>query len=84
MAEEVEGSSPRKEPKSAEYREDEANKGEKAKAETWFDVVKDLKTKYELETAKSDESENRSEAADSVHMFDSEMPNQRKAMRRKG
>ena len=31
LAEEVEGSSPRKEPKSAEYREDEANKGEKAK-----------------------------------------------------
>ena len=49
---------------------DEANKGEK--------------TKDELETTSSDESEKRSEEVDSVQMFDSEMPNQLKAKRKKG
>ena len=53
----------------AKHGGDEANKGEKAKTETWSDVVKGLKTKDELETANSDESGNRSEAADSVRMF---------------
>ena len=42
-------------------------------------VVKGLQTKDDLETANSDESENRSEEADSVQMFDSETLNQLKA-----
>ena len=58
--------------------------GEKAKTETWSDVVKGLKTKDELETTNSDVNGNRSAAADSVQMFDSETLNQLKAMRRKG
>ena len=49
-SEEAEGSSQKKEPKSAKYGGDEANKGEKAKTETWSDVVKGLKTEDELET----------------------------------
>ena len=71
-AEEVEGSSRRKEPKSAEHWGDEANKGENAKIEE------------ELETANSDKSEDESNTANSVRMFDSETPNQLKAKRKKG
>ena len=37
----------------------------------------------ELETANSDESENRSEAVESVRMFDSDMPDQPRAKRRR-
>ena len=55
-----------------------------AKTETWSDVVKGLKTKDELETTNLDESENRSEEADSVQMFDLETPNQLKAKWKKG
>ena len=55
-----------------------------AKTETWSDVVKALKTKDELQTTNLDESENRSEEADSVQMFDLETPNQLKAKWRKG
>ena len=78
-----EGSSRQKEPKPAKHRGDESNKGEKAKTEIWSDVVKGMKTKYELETANSDESRNRSEAADSVCMLGSKMSNQLKAKRKK-
>ena len=63
---------------------DDANKGKKANTKTWFDVVKGLKTEDELEKANSDESGNKSETTDSVRMFDSEMPNERKAKWRKG
>ena len=79
-----EGNSRKKEPNPTKHGGDEANKGEKALTETWFDVVKGLKTKDELETTHSDESRNRSEAADLVRMFDSETPNQLKAKRKKG
>ena len=60
------------------------NKGEKAKTETWSDLVKGLKTKDELKIANSNERENQSEKADSVWRFDSEMPNQLKAKPKKG
>ena len=63
------GSSQKKEPKLGKHGEDEANKGEK--------------TKDELETANSDQGENRSEGADSVRMFGSKMSNQLKAKRKK-
>ena len=53
--------------------------GEKAKTETWSDVVKGLKTKDELETTNSDESENRSEETESVRMFDSDTLTQPRA-----
>ena len=66
------GSNRKREPKPSKHGGDEGNKREKAK-------IKD-----ELETPYSDESGNRSEAADSVRMFDSETPNQLKAMRREG
>ena len=55
------GSSQKKEPKPAKYGGDETIKGEK--------------TKDEFETANSEESENRSEEAESVQMFDSDTPN---------
>ena len=71
-AEEAEGSSRRKEPKSSDYRGDEANKDEKAK-------IKD-----ELETANSDKSRDESETVDLVQMFDSETSNQLKSKRMKG
>ena len=61
-----EGSNRMKELKPAKHGGDEANKDEKAKIETWFDVVKGLKTKDELETTNLDESGHRSEAADLV------------------
>ena len=79
-----EGSSRKKEPESAKHGRDEANKGEKAKTETWSDVVKGLKTKDELETANSVDSGNRSEEDDSVRMFDSKTPNQLKVKQKKG
>ena len=69
------GSNRKKEQKLVEHGEDEANKGEKAITKTWSDMVKGLKTEDELETANSDETKNRSETADSFHMFDSETPN---------
>ena len=56
------GSNRRREPKPAMHRGDDAIKGEK--------------TEDELETVNSDESENRSEIAESVRMFDSDMLNQ--------
>ena len=74
----------RKEPKSVEHGGDEANKGEKAKNKTWFDVIKGLKTEDIFETTNSDESENGLETEDSVHIFDLETPNQLKSMVRKG
>ena len=74
----------KKELKPAKHGGDEANKGEKAKTETWYNVVKAVKTKDELEIANSNESGNRSEAANSVRMFDSGTPNQLKAKRKKG
>ena len=40
------------------------------------DAIEGEKTEDELETANSDESENRSEVADSVRMFDSDTLNQ--------
>ena len=66
------GSCRKKEPKSANHGGDEGNKGEEAKIED------------ELETSNSDKSGDESETADSVRMFDSEMPNQLKAKRKKG
>ena len=74
----------RKEPKSVEHGGDEANKGEKAKTKTWSEVVKGLWIEDELKTTNSNESGNKSETTDSVRMFDSETPNQLKAMQRKG
>ena len=56
------GSNRKKEPKAADHGGDEAIKGEK--------------TEDELETANSNERENRSEVAESVRMFDSDMLNQ--------
>ena len=41
------------------------------------DAIEGEKTEDELETANSDESENRSEEAESVRMFDSDTLNQR-------
>ena len=79
-----EGSSRKKEPKPASHGGDEANKGEKAKTETWFDVDKGLKTKNEMETTSSDESGNRSEAINLVRMFDSGTLNQLRPCRGKG
>ena len=69
------GNSRKKEQKPAEHGGDDANKGKKANTKTWSDMVKGLKTEDELETANSDETKNRSETADSFHMFDSETPN---------
>ena len=63
------GSSRKKEPKPTMHREDDAIEGEK--------------TDGELETANSDKSENRSEEAESVQMFDSDMPDQPRAKRRR-
>ena len=63
------GSSRRKEPKPTKHGGDDAIKGEK--------------TEDELETANSDENENRSEVAESVRMFDSERPDQPRAKRRR-
>ena len=63
------GSSGRREPKPTIHRGDDAIKGEK--------------TEDELETANSDESENRSEGAESVRMFDSDMLNQPRPKRKR-
>ena len=68
----------------AEYRGDEANKGEKAKSKTWSDVVKGLKIEDELETSNSDKSGDELETTNSVRMFDLETMNQLKAKRKKG
>ena len=66
-----EGSSQKKEPETAKHGGDKANMGlktkdevekwgqDEAKIETWFDVVKGLKTIDELETSNSDKSESR-------------------------
>ena len=59
------GSSQKKEPKPANHGGDEANKGGK---------IED-----KLETANSDDSENRSEKAELVRMFDSNTLNQPRA-----
>ena len=59
------GSSRKKEPKPTKHGGDEAIKGEK--------------TEDELETTNSDESEDRSEEAESVRMFDSDTLNQPRA-----
>ena len=59
----------KKESKPAKLRGDEAIKGEK---------IED-----ELETVNSDESENRSEDAESVRMFDLDTPNQSRAKRKR-
>ena len=59
------GSSRRKETKPTKHGGDDAIKGEK--------------TEDELETASSDESEDRSEVAKSVRMFDSDTPDQPRA-----
>ena len=64
-----EGNNCKEEPKPAKHGVDEANKGEK--------------TKDELDTANSDESENRTVEADSVRMFGSKTSNQLKAKRKK-
>jgi hypothetical protein len=63
------GSSQRKELKPTIHRGDDAIEGEK--------------TEDELETANSDESENRSEVAESVQMFDSDTLNQPRPKRRR-
>ena len=63
------GSSQRREPKPTMHRGDDAIKGEK--------------TEDELETANSDESENRSEGAESVRMFDSDTLNQPRPKRKR-
>ena len=63
------GCSRRREPKPTTHRGNDAIKGEK--------------TEDELETANSDESENRSEVAESVRMFDSDMPDQPRATRKR-
>ena len=63
------GSSRRREPKPTIHRRDDAIEGEK--------------TEDELETANSDESENRSEGADSVRMFDSDTLNQPRPKRKR-
>ena len=47
------------------------------------DAIMVEKTEDELETASSDESENRSEIAESVRMFDSDRPDQPRAKRRR-
>ena len=47
------------------------------------DAIKGDKTEDELETANSDESENQSEVAESVRMFDSDTPDQPRAKRRR-
>ena len=59
----------KKEPKPSKHEGDEAIKGEKIE--------------YELETANSDESENRSEVAESVQMFDSDTLNQPRAKQKR-
>ena len=59
------GSGRKKEPKPTKHGGDDAIKGEK--------------TEDELETANSDESENRSKVAESVRMFDSDTLNQPRA-----
>ena len=63
------GSSQRREPKPTMHRGDDAIEGEK--------------TEDELETANSDESENRSEEAESVRMCDSDMLNQPRPKRKR-
>ena len=63
------GSSQRGEPKPTMHRGNDAIEGEK--------------TEDELETANSDESENRSEGADSVRMFDSDTLNQPRPKRKR-
>ena len=63
------GSSRRRELKPTVHGEDDAIEGEK--------------TDDELETANSDESENRSERAESVQMFDSDMLNQPRPKRKR-
>ena len=63
------GSNQKKEPKPAGHGGDEAIKGEKSEDE--------------LETANSDESENRSEDVESVRMFDSDTLNQLRAKRKR-
>ena len=65
----LKGNSRRKEPKPTMHGGDDAIKGEK--------------TEDELETANSDESENRSEVADSVQMFDSDTLNQPRPKQKK-
>ena len=63
------GSSRRREPKPTMHREDDAIEGEK--------------TEDKLETANSDESENRSEVPESVRMFDSNTLNQLRPKRKR-
>ena len=63
------GSSRKKEPKPTKHGGDDAIKGEK--------------TEDELETANSDESENRSQVAESVRMFDSDTLNQSRAKQKR-
>ena len=47
------------------------------------DAMKGEKNQDKLETANSDESENQSEVAESVHMFDSDTLNQQRPKRKK-
>ena len=47
------------------------------------DAIKGEKTEDELETANSDESENQSEGAESVRMFDSDTLNQPRPKRKR-
>ena len=56
-------------------------KKKKPKTQTWFDVVKGLEVKDELETTNLDKRGNESGIAYSVEMFDSEDLNQLKAKR---
>ena len=58
--------------KTAESGED------KAKTKMWADIVKGLKMEDELETTNSDE------CGIELEVFDSDTPNQRKAMQREG
>ena len=64
------GSSRRREPKQTTHGEDDAIEGEKTDSD-------------ELETSNSDESENRSEVAESVRMFDSNTLNQPRPKRKR-
>ena len=80
-AEEAEGGSAEE---SESGREGSSRKKETNPAKHGVDkAIKGKKTEDKLETTNSVESENRSEEANSVLMFDSETPNQLKAMRRK-
>ena len=60
------------------------SRGDKAEIKTKSVVVKGLKIEDELETAYLDERKIESKEFDSIKMFDSDMTNQLKAMRKKG